>query len=51
MKRGFPVLLAWNFTEFLINGDGEVVVRLEPNIDPMEDAIVEAVEALLPAGS
>jgi glutathione peroxidase len=37
--------------KFLINGDGEVVARFEPNVDPMDDAIVKAVEALLPAES
>jgi len=43
--------IKWNFTKFLINGDGEVVARFEPNIDPMDDAIVDAVEALFPAES
>ncbi|MDH3815766.1 MAG: glutathione peroxidase [Acidobacteriota bacterium] len=43
--------IKWNFTKFLINGDGEVVARFEPNIDPMDDAIVDTVEALLPAES
>jgi len=43
--------IKWNFTKFLINGDGEVVARFEPNIDPMDDAIVDAVKALLPAES
>lgn len=43
--------IKWNFTKFLINGDGEVVARFEPNVDPMDDAIIDAVEALLPAES
>ena len=30
---------------------GEVVARFEPNIDPMDDAIVDAVGARLPAES
>jgi glutathione peroxidase len=49
--QGMRGEIRWNFTKFLINGDGEVVARFEPNIDPMDDAIVDAVEALLPAKS
>ncbi len=43
--------IKWNFTKFLVNGDGEVVARFESSIDPMDDAVVEAVGALLPAES
>jgi glutathione peroxidase len=43
--------IKWNFTKFLVNGDGEVVARFEPSVDPMDDAIVNAVEALLPTES
>ena len=46
--QGMRGEIKWNFTKFLINGDGEVVARFEPNVDPMDDAIVNAVEALLP---
>ena len=49
--QGMRGEIKWNFTKFLINGDGEVVARFEPNIDPMDDAIVDAVAALLPAES
>ncbi len=41
--------IKWNFTKFLVNGDGEVVARFEPSVDPMDDSIVDAVAALLPA--
>ena len=41
----------WNFTKFLVNGDGEVVARFESNVDPMDETIVSAVEELLPAES
>jgi glutathione peroxidase-family protein len=47
MKRRLRVFAAQNFTEFLSNRDGEVVARFGPNIDPMDDANVDAVEALL----
>jgi glutathione peroxidase len=38
--------IKWNFTKFLINGDGKVVARFEPAVDPMSDEIVAAVEGL-----
>jgi glutathione peroxidase len=43
--------ITWNFTKFLINGDGEVVARFEPNIDPLDERVVSEVETLLPAQS
>ncbi len=30
--------IAWNFTKFLINGDGEMVARYEPGVKPEEIA-------------
>ena len=30
--------IAWNFTKFLVNGDGEVVARFEPRTTPEEVA-------------
>jgi glutathione peroxidase len=41
--------IKWNFTKFLVNGDGEVVARFESSVDPMDETIVSAVEELLPA--
>lgn len=43
--------IGWNFTKFLVNGDGEVVARFEPGVDPMDEVIVSAVEGLLPDAS
>jgi len=43
--------IKWNFTKFLVNGNGEVVARFEPSVDPMADTVVKAIEALLPAAS
>jgi glutathione peroxidase len=40
--------IEWNFTKFLIDGDGRVVARFEPAVDPMSDEVVTAVKALLP---
>ena len=28
--------IAWNFTKFLVDGDGEVVARYEPQVAPQE---------------
>jgi glutathione peroxidase len=43
--------IKWNFTKFLVNGDGEVVGRFESSVDPMDETIVSAVEELLPSES
>jgi glutathione peroxidase len=43
--------IKWNFTKFLVDGNGAVVRRFEPSVDPMDESVVEAVEALLPAQS
>ena len=40
--------IKWNFTKFLVDGEGRVVARFEPAVDPMSDEVVTAVEALLP---
>lgn len=38
----------WNFTKFLVDPAGEVIARFEPKVEPMDDALVEAVEGALP---
>ena len=43
--------IEWDFSKLLINVDGEFVAYFEPNIDPMDDAISDEVEALLPPES
>ena len=30
--------VAWNFTKFLVNGDGEVIARYEPGVAPEDIA-------------
>ena len=40
----------WNFTKFLLDPQGNVVSRFEPNVEPMAPDVREAVEALLPLG-
>jgi glutathione peroxidase len=40
--------ITWNFEKFLVAPDGEVT-RFRPQVEPEDPAIVEAVEAALPA--
>jgi glutathione peroxidase len=39
--------IKWNFTKFLVDPDGRVVARFEPGVEPLDDRIVSAVDALL----
>jgi glutathione peroxidase len=41
--------VAWNFEKFLVSADGEVVARFRPLVAPDDPAIIEAIEANLPA--
>ena len=36
--------IAWNFTKFLVGGDGQVIQRFAPQVAP--DEIAEAIKAL-----
>jgi glutathione peroxidase len=38
----------WNFTKFLIDKDGKVVARFEPNVTPDSKEVSEAIEKILP---
>ena len=40
--------IRWNFEKFLIAPDGSVAARFEPTTVPDDDAVVAAVEAVLP---
>jgi glutathione peroxidase len=39
--------ITWNFEKFLVDGDGAVVGRFRPQVDPHDDALVAAVNAAL----
>jgi glutathione peroxidase len=41
--------ITWNFEKFLVSADGEVVGRFRPQVEPEDPAIVDALEAALPA--
>jgi glutathione peroxidase len=39
--------IQWNFTKFLIDKNGKILHRFEPNVDPESSAVVAAIEAAL----
>ena len=39
--------IQWNFTKFLIDRDGKVLQRFEPEVEPLSRELVSAVEAAL----
>lgn len=38
----------WNFTKFLVDGNGVPVARFESKVEPLSDELVSAVEKVLP---
>lgn len=40
--------ITWNFNKFLIAPDGSVVARFDSKVDPLDPALVEQLDALLP---
>jgi len=43
----FPGKIKWNFTKFLIGGDGTILQRFEPRVAPDAPELIAAVEASL----
>jgi glutathione peroxidase len=43
--------IRWNFTKFLIDQDGRVVERFESGVDPLDDQVISAIDALLGDGN
>ncbi len=41
--------VAWNFEKFLVAPTGEVVARFRPPVAPDDAAVIDAIEAVLPA--
>ena len=37
--------IRWNFEKFLVDGDGNVIARFAPTVDPEAPEIVEQIEA------
>lgn len=46
--EGISGPVRWNFTKFLVDTEGRVVARFEPNVTPDSPELVAAIEALLP---
>ena len=48
-KAGHAGDIRWNFEKFLVSPEGKVVARFNPTVDPESEALVSAVEDVLPA--
>lgn len=46
--EGYQGDIRWNFEKFLIAPDGEVVARFAPQVDPEDEQVTAAIEAVLP---
>lgn len=44
-----PGLVKWNFEKFLVNGNGDVVARFAPSVEPDSAEVIDAIEAALAA--
>jgi glutathione peroxidase len=39
--------IKWNFTKFLVDGEGTIVGRFEPQTEPLDPSVIQAIEAEL----
>jgi glutathione peroxidase len=39
--------IQWNFTKFLVDRDGKVIARFEPNVTPESAGVASAIEKAL----
>ena len=46
-EKGEAGDVQWNFEKFLVDGDGDVVARFNPRLDPQDPQLVARIEALL----
>ncbi len=46
-EKGVDGDITWNFEKFLVDGDGHVVARFNPGVEPEDERLTAAVEALL----
>ncbi len=47
--EGIKGEVKWNFTKFLVDPQGKVVARFEPDTKPTDDEVIAAIERVLPA--
>ena len=46
-EKGEAGDVRWNFEKFLVDGDGTVVARFEPLVDPLDQQLTARIESLL----
>lgn len=46
-EKGTSGDIQWNFEKFLVDGDGKVVARFSPGVEPEDPQVIAAIEALL----
>jgi glutathione peroxidase len=46
-EKGEAGDITWNFEKFLVDGDGRVVARFSPGVEPEDERLVTAVTSLL----
>ena len=46
-EKGEAGDITWNFEKFLVDGDGRVVARFSPGVEPDDRQVVEAIQALV----
>ncbi len=46
-EKGESGDISWNFEKFLIAGDGTVIARFRPQVEPDDPRLVDAIEAML----
>jgi glutathione peroxidase len=46
-EKGEAGDVQWNFEKFLVDGEGAVVARFSPTVEPQDPQVVDRVEALL----
>ncbi len=48
-STAFAGEISWNFNKFLISPEGEVVARFDSPVDPLDAAVTEKLESILPS--
>jgi glutathione peroxidase len=46
-EKGEAGDVSWNFEKFLVDADGPVIARFSPQVEPEDERIVSAIEALV----
>ena len=46
-QKGHEGEIAWNFTKFLVNKEGKIVNRFQPNVEPTDKGLTSIIESNL----